>query len=99
MDISECKQWAEMNVAERDQFLDLIEHVMSKVADERDEPDWRDIERMDAYREAVQSCLGRSDEDLDGEDLTDHFYKHCERGFMRGMARDAWARQWRCRGP
>lgn len=104
MDIGQWKQWAEMNEEERDHFLNLIKHVMAKVS-EPDEADWHDLEQMDAYRHAVQTCMGRSEEDHLEEDAffegdpEDRFYEHCDRGFRRGMTEDACARQWRCWAP
>lgn len=102
MDISNMKYWAEMSDEEREHFLDVIECVMSKVSND-DQVDWRDLEEMDAYREAVQSQVGRSEEHLLEEshwfedDLAARFHEHCDRGFRRGMTEHACARQWACR--
>lgn len=102
MDMSNIKYWSEMNEEERDQFLNTIECVMSKVSDE-DDVDWRDMERMDAYRDAVHGRIGQSEQELleqsalFDEDLADQFSKHCDRAFRLGITEVACARQWRCR--
>lgn len=99
MSIKDWKQWVEMNEEEREGFLNLIRHVMAKVSDP-DDTDWHNLQRMDVYRHAVQSCIGCSDEDLLAEDalfdddMTDRFFDHCDRGYRRGMTEDACAGEW-----
>lgn len=77
---------------------------MTKVSNEDDDSsDWREMERMDAYRHSVLGRIGRSEEDLleqsalFEEDLDERFYEHCDRGFRHGMTEHACARQWSCR--
>jgi hypothetical protein len=102
MNTTEWKHWTEMTEEERDEFVALVHHVMEP---DPDDQAWRGFEEMDAYREAVQEHIGRSEEDLlaqagySEDDLDERFHAHCDRAFRRGLSEAACARQWLCRPP